>query len=202
MVLLGHNGAGKTTLLNYILGFYTDVTQHPFLPAFKAFLENKGFLVDEYAYTPEAAFLDPELSAQDYFKLLASIRGITDYDMAALLKRVALDVDPHRLVKHYSKGMKQRLMLALALLSNPKTVILDEPTEGLDPYGKEAIEALILELAQTHRVIISTHSLGLAARLKDEVWILRHGEVVYEGRIVDRTELESLMERYRPEHIL
>ena len=201
MVLLGHNGAGKTTLINYLLGFYTDCRQHPYLLTFKAFVERKGLELGHYAFTPEGAFLDYEWNASDYFKLMASIHNIKAYEPDALLQKVALAVDPKKPIKHYSKGMKQRLMLALALLPEPETIVMDEPTSGLDPYGKAAIEDLITELGRSHRLILSTHSLDLAERLEDEVCILRKGEVVYEGEVSDRQMLDSLVMRYRPEQI-
>ena len=201
MVLLGHNGAGKTTLINYLVGFYTDCGQHPYLPALKDFVERKALSLGHYAFTPEAAFLEHEWSASDYFRLMASIHRIETYDPEHYLQKVALAVDLKKPVKFFSKGMKQRLMLALALLPDPETIILDEPTSGLDPYGKAAIEALILELSQSHRLILSTHSLELAERLGDEICILRQGDVVYEGRVSDRYDLEALVERYRPEVI-
>lgn len=199
MVLLGHNGAGKTTLLNYITGLYGACGQHPFLPALKPFAERLREGLGHYAYSPESAYLDYESSATDYFRLMASVHGCGEYDQPGLLQRVGLEVEPDKPIKHYSKGMKQRLMLALALLPDPDTLILDEPTSGLDPYGRAAVEALLLELARSHRLILSTHSLDLAAQLGDEVCILRHGEVVFEGRVDERFVLESLMHRYRPE---
>ena len=199
--MLGHNGAGKTTLINYLLGFYTDCGQHPYLPGFKVFVERKRLQLGHYAFVPEAAFLDYEWSASDYFRLMASLHGLKKYDPEEFLQRVALAVDLNKPIKYYSKGMKQRLMLALALLPGPETILLDEPTSGLDPYGKAAIEALILELSQKHRLILSTHSLDLAEQLGDEVCILRQGEIVYEGKVADRQVLDSLVARYRPEQI-
>jgi ABC-2 type transport system ATP-binding protein len=202
MVLLGHNGAGKTTLINYILGFYADISQHPFLPEFHAFLEKKEFSAARCAYVPESPALDTELNAKNYFTLFGAINGKSGYDPKALMERVMLDVPLNRPIKRYSKGMKQRLMLALALLADPETIILDEPTSGLDPYGKEMIEAMITELAQTHRLIVSTHSLDLAFRLKEEIWILQNGRVVFDGNVASLGELEVLMTRYRPEELL
>lgn len=201
MVLLGHNGAGKTTLLNYLLGFYTNSRQHPYLPAFESLVEKLKRSLGRYAYAPEAVSLDYELNATDYFRVMASIHGCKEYDQERLLERVALDVDPKKPIKHYSKGMKQRLMLALALLPDPDTLILDEPMSGLDPYGRAAIEELIVELAHSHRFVLSTHSLDLAEKLGDEVGILRQGRVVYEGVVEDRGMLDSLMARFRPEQI-
>ena len=79
MILLGHNGSGKTTLLNYLLGFYTEKKQHPFLPDFETLVIRLKSQLGKYSYAPEAAFLDYDLSASDYFKLMASIHGIKKY---------------------------------------------------------------------------------------------------------------------------
>ncbi len=198
IVLLGHNGAGKTTLLHCMLGFYADTAQHPFLPGFNTFLSRKEIGLGKTAYAPEAAYLDHELNARDYFTLVASLHGMGRDETPGVLRRVALDVELEKPIKEYSTGMKQRLLLALALLPMPDTIILDEPTNGLDPYGQEVIEELILELAQTQQLILSTHSLDLAYRLGGEVWILRQGEVVYDGRVGSRHELDTLVRRYRP----
>lgn len=199
MILLGHNGAGKSTFINYLLGFYVDEKDHPFLPHFKEHLLN----IDkkDLGYAPEAALLDLNMSAMDYFKMMADLREVKEFDADELLKSVALEVDLKMPIKKYSKGMKQRLLLAIALLGKPKTLVLDEPTSGLDPFGRLEIEKLLIDLKKDHSFIISTHSLDLALALEDEVWILREGKIEYKGYPEDLDELEELLLKYRPEKI-
>lgn len=199
MILLGHNGAGKSTLIQYLLGFYSDVTQHPFLPHFKEHTEplDKSHL----GYAPEAAFLDFAMSAKEYVNLFAKLRSLGPIDIADTLKKVFLDVDENVAIKSYSKGMKQRLLLALALLGDPEMIILDEPTSGLDPFGQKAIEALLIELKDRHKMIICTHSIALAHALKDEIWILKEGKIVYKGRPDSQKEIESLLFSHQPKSL-
>lgn len=199
MILLGHNGAGKSTLIQYLLGFYNDVKQHPFLPHFKEHITplDRSHL----GYAPEAAFLDFAMSAKEYLKLFSLLRDTAEIDVTDTLKRVYLDVDEDVAIKTYSKGMKQRLLLAIALLGNPKMIILDEPTSGLDPFGQKAIESLLISLKDQHEMIICTHSIALAHALDDEIWILKEGEIVYKGRPSSQGEIESLLFSHQPQRL-
>jgi len=199
MILVGNNGAGKSTFINYLLGFYNSEKDHPFLPNFKDYLLNID--KNDLGYAPEAALLDLNMSAMDYFKMMASLREVKEFDPKELLKSVALEVDLKMPIKKYSKGMKQRLLLAIALLGKPKILVLDEPTSGLDPFGRLEIEKLLIKLKKDHSYIISTHSLDLALALEDEIWILKEGRVEYRGYPKDIDELEELLLRYRPEKI-
>lgn len=202
MILLGHNGAGKTTLVQYLLGFYSDISQHPFLPNLSEFAKKKSVKISNYSYSPEVAFLDYEMSADDYFKMISVMKNIDNIAIEPFLEKVSLFVDKKTPIKKYSKGMKQRLLLALALIGDPEYLILDEPTSGLDPYGKEAIEELLFSLKDNHKFIICTHSLELAHRLGDEIWILKEGEVVYDGKPSSIDELKLLINKFKPKRLL
>jgi len=196
MILLGHNGAGKSTLINYILGFYPSLSSHPYLPN----LANGLLKLDPLSvgYAPEAALLDGGLCAEDYFGLLGAKKGIKEYSLLSELSKVGLSAKPKQKIKNYSKGMKQRLLLALALFGSPKTAVLDEPTSGLDPFGKEEIEAYLLSLKDDMEFIISTHSLEFAHKMQKEIWILKEGGVVYKGRPNSLEELRELFFLHRP----
>lgn len=193
--LLGHNGAGKTTLINYMLGFFTDLSQHPFLPNFSKHFEKLE--LKSCGYAPEAAYIDNELSAQDYFNMIKRIRKSSDR-LDTLLKKVHLQVDPKKPIKSYSKGMKQRFLLLLALVGNPKTVVLDEPTSGLDPFGSELISKTLLELNSRCNLIVSTHNIKLAFSLKNRVVILKEGKVVENRLFGSLEELEESLLRHKP----
>ncbi len=197
MILLGHNGAGKSTLINYLLGFYPNDKSHPYL---NALTKDVPMLdMSNIGYAPEAALLDGGLSANDYFTLLAQSKKIKECDVDAELAKVALKVDKNQKIKKYSKGMKQRLLLSLALFGTPSTVILDEPTSGLDPFGRAEIEGYLLSLRGMTKFIISTHSLEFAYRFEDEIWILKEGEIMYRGRPNSFEELEQLFWANKPE---
>jgi ABC-type multidrug transport system ATPase subunit len=197
MILLGHNGAGKSTLINYLLGFYPSIGSHPYLAELVKEMQKPD--LSSIGYAPEAALLDGGLSAEDYFELLAKNKKIKKYDTVTELAKVGLTVVKNQKIKKYSKGMKQRLLLALSLFGEPHTVILDEPTSGLDPFGKEELEAYLLSLRHTKEFIVSTHSLEFAYKFEKEIWILKEGKVVYKGRPESFEKLEELFLASKPE---
>ncbi|MDR3347222.1 MAG: ABC transporter ATP-binding protein [Helicobacteraceae bacterium] len=199
MTLLGHNGAGKSTLISYLLGFYNTLNQHPFLPHFAEHI--KPLNREAIGYAPEAAWLEESACAIDYLLMMARLRGIKQFDVSALFASVGLRADPKKPIKTYSKGMKQRLLLAIALLGEPKTLVLDEPTSGLDPFGREEIEALLFDLAAKHTMILCTHSLELAYKLGDEVWILCEGKIMLRKRFDQLDELREAFFALRPSQI-
>lgn len=199
MILVGHNGAGKSTLINFLLGFYTNITQHPYLEHFSTQISP---LTDKnIGYAPEAAMLDLQMSAKEYYKLMGALKNISSYNIEDELKRVKLDVDINMPLKKYSKGMKQRFLLALALMGNPEIVILDEPTSGLDPYGQAVIENLLIELKQAFTFIVCTHSMKLAYELDEEVWFLKEGKIVKKEHFKDLESLELAMKSVQPERL-
>lgn len=198
LTLLGHNGSGKTTLINYLLGFYTDTSQHPFLAELTrdfAPLDTKTC-----GYAPESSYLDEQMCGKAYFDLIKSIKR-SDEKLGDLFSLVGLKADPKLPLKKYSKGMKQRFLLALALIGKPEYLILDEPTSGLDIFGKEIIEALLLELNQKYRLIISTHSLELAQKLGNEILLLKEGHIIFRGHIDDGKEMLDMLKQQAPKVI-
>ncbi len=201
MVLIGHNGSGKSTLIQYLLGFYNHPSQHPFLEHFSQKIDPLD--VKHIGYTPEIALLDNNLNANDYGKLIAGLRYVKDYNLKTLMDSVSLNVSPSSPLKSYSKGMKQRLLLALALLGEPELIVLDEPTSGLDPFGQEVIEALLIKLKKTKNIdfILCTHSLRLAYALNEEIWILKEGKIVYQGKPNSLDDLIKLFDSYKPERL-
>jgi len=196
MTIIGHNGAGKSTLISYLLNFYTNLKQHPFLEHFSQHVKPLSGL--KIGYAPEAAFLDLNLCAKDYFLLMSAMQKVELPNINEALEQVSLDIDINAAIKTYSKGMKQRLLLALALLGNPDMVILDEPTSGLDPFGQEAIESLLISLREKYRFIICTHSLHLAHAMQDEIWILKEGEIVFKEFIESLKSLEKEFALHQP----
>lgn len=200
MTLLGHNGAGKSTLIGYLLGFFTNENQHPFLPHFATLV--KTLDLSTVGYAPEASYLEESANLKEYFELMCKLKNSTGCKIEPLLDRVALDVDMKLPIRSYSKGMKQRLLLALALIGNPKTLVLDEPTSGLDPFGRDAIDELLLDLIKSHQIIISTHSLELAYKLNQECWILQNGVVKTRKIFTTLEDLKAEFYRHKPDVLL
>jgi ABC-2 type transport system ATP-binding protein len=176
MILMGHNGAGKSTFINYIIGFYTETSQHPFLDEFqKHFQPLKS---GQFGYSPEIAVLDTNLNGGDYIQMVASLRGVK-VDSKEVLDEVSLKVSPKTAILKYSKGMRQRLSVALSMIGNPEYIILDEPTSGLDIAGENIILDLLENRKDRFKYIISTHSQKIVDKLCDEdIWIFKGGEIV------------------------
>jgi len=188
---MGHNGAGKSTFINYIIGFYTSTKQHPFLEEFSK--EFKPLERGEFGYSPEIAVLDTNLSASDYIQMVSKIRQV-DVDEEEILQLVSLKISPKTAISKYSKGMRQRLSLALSMIGSPKYLVLDEPTSGLDRVGEKRIFELLEREKDRYKYIISTHSIELALLLRDEVWLFESGKIVEKFTPKDRGELEKRLE--------
>ncbi|WP_322487692.1 ABC transporter ATP-binding protein [Chloroflexus sp.] len=175
---LGPNGAGKSTTVKMLTGqlrpasgrallLGIDVARHP-----KQVQARIGVCFEQ----PN---LYEELSGIDNLRLFAKLFSVRDVDINALLRRVGLDGRGADLVGRYSKGMKQRLMIARALVNRPDILFLDEPTEGLDPTSAEAIRCVILEEQQRGATIfLTTHDMYEADRLCNRVAFINSGKIV------------------------
>ena len=181
---LGPNGAGKTTTIRMLVGLISPtrgvvrILGTPVRPG-SVNLRQVGALVERPAFYPY-------LSATDNLRLFAAAHGSTDRDARRLagpaLERTGLTSVARRKVGGFSTGMRQRLGLALAMLHKPRLVILDEPTNGLDPGGVVDVRAILSELARDGAtVFLSSHVLSEVEQLCDHVAILRHGRVVADG---------------------
>lgn len=181
VALIGHNGAGKTTLMKLILGLIApthgtvDVLGVAPSKAGKAFRQQIGFL-------PENVSFHDELTGADTLAFYARLKGVSVSQGTALIERVGLTHAAARRVKTYSKGMRQRLGLAQALLGGPKLLLLDEPTTGLDPVLRQEFFQIIRELtAQGTTVLLSSHILTELEARTDLAAILRDGRLVAFG---------------------
>ncbi len=184
--LLGPNGAGKTTTIRLLLDLMRptkgsiqimdkEVRQH------HSVLRNVGSLV-------EGAAFYPYLSGYKNLKVLAHTYGLKDMSrIDALLEQVDLTERKKQRFSKYSMGMKQRLGLAAALLHDPKLVILDEPTNGLDPAGIQEMRGFIRDLVDKYgkTVVLSSHMLNEVEQVCDRVAIIRKGEIIREGKVSD-----------------
>ena len=182
---LGPNGAGKTTTMKMILSLISrtageiEVFGQP-IDTDKQYLNQIGSMIEEPSYYPN-------LTGYENLLVFQKILGFDKKNIQETLKIVGLDQPKNKkkLVKDYSLGMKQRLALAFALVKKPRLLILDEPTNGLDPAGIHEIRELIIKLAKEHgiTVFISTHILSEVEHIADRVGIINHGQLVYEGEI-------------------
>jgi ABC-2 type transport system ATP-binding protein len=179
--LLGPNGAGKSTLLRIVTGLvHADAGSVGLFgaPACPASRRRLGALI-------EAPTFYPFLTARELLRVLAATSGATVEDHSALLARVGLAGAANRAVAGFSLGMKQRLGIAAALVARPEILILDEPTNGLDPDGIAEIRELVRTLADRDgiAILLSSHQLDEVERICDRVAILTHGRLAAEGRV-------------------
>lgn len=182
---LGPNGAGKTTTMKMILSLISRTAGEievfgQSIGTDKQYLNQIGSMIEEPSYYPN-------LTGYENLLVFQKILGFDKKNIQEILKIVGLDQPKNKkkLVKDYSLGMKQRLALAFALVKKPCLLILDEPTNGLDPAGIHEIRELIIKLAKEQgiTVFISTHILSEVEHIADRVGIINHGQLVYEGEI-------------------
>jgi ABC-2 type transport system ATP-binding protein len=190
---LGPNGAGKTTTMRMLTG-YTPPSSGTAVVAGHDVFEDSMAVRREVGYLPESVPLYRDMSAVGYLKYLAEIRGLGDRKTLAMnaLERVGLANRAESRIRTLSKGMKQRVGLAAAILHDPAVLILDEPTIGLDPFQVLELRDLVQELGRDHTVLFSTHILSEAEQVCDKVVIINQGQIIGEGT---PAELRARMER-------
>jgi ABC-2 type transport system ATP-binding protein len=194
--LLGPNGAGKTTTMRILTCYLKpssgtirvkdlDITEDP--------LEIKKLI----GYLPESAPLYPDMLAYDYLKYIASVRCISGSRQAARIEELAdlcgLEEVMHKSIKELSRGYKQRVGLAHAMMSDPEILVLDEPTAGLDPNQIVQIRSIIRKMGEQKTVIFSTHILSEAEATCDRILIINKGKLVADGtpETLGATELNA-----------
>jgi ABC-2 type transport system ATP-binding protein len=192
---LGPNGAGKTTTMRIITGF---------LPATSGTVRVEGFDVFEQSsevrrrigYLPENPPLYNEMAVAPFLRFVARLKGMSRGDIGPALDRVldmcGLTAVRDRLLGHLSKGFRQRVGLAQALIHDPPVLILDEPTIGLDPRQIIEIRSLIKTLGGKRTVVLSTHILPEVAQVCDKVVIISDGRVVLEDELANITRTRTL----------
>ena len=181
---LGPNGAGKTTTIRMLLDLIRPTQGAAFI--FGQDVRRSHAILLRVGALVEGAAFYPFLTGRRNLEVLS--RTADRYDLAridALLEQVGLAARARQRVKGYSSGMKQRLGLAAALLSDPDVLILDEPTNGLDPAGMQEVRLFIREQADRHgkTVFLSSHLLGEVEQICDRVAIIHHGRIVREGAV-------------------
>ena len=179
--LLGPNGAGKSTTMNMITGFI-DATEGQILINEKDILKNSKEIKKQIGYMPENIPLYQDLTVKEFVKFMAELKGVSKKDkkneVEETIKKVGLTDVQNKLIKNLSRGYKQRVSLAGAIVGNPKILILDEPTVGLDPKQITEIRGLIKELGKTHTVILSSHILSEVSQICNKVIIINKGKIV------------------------
>ena len=212
--LLGPNGAGKSTLMKLICMLIEPTTGTILFDGKDIRTERKNFL-KRLGYMPQQHCLYPEFRVEEYLHYIGTLKGMNkksvEQSSEELLKKVRLlDVRTQK-IRTLSGGMQQRLMFAQALLDNPKVLILDEPTAGLDPEKRIEMRNLIAEYAKDKIIIIATHVVSDVELIADKILLLNKGELLAKSSVLELTkslygkvceleveeELEVLEKKYR-----
>lgn len=182
--LLGHNGAGKSTLIKLVLGLIEPTSGHVEVLGRSPWGSGAAALRRRIGYLPESVAFYGNLTGTEVMGYLANLKRAARQQVGELLQRVGLYDAKDRRVATYSKGMRQRLGLAQALLGSPELVVLDEPTAGLDPQATRELYAIVGELrAEGRSVLVSSHVLAELEPHIDSALILRQGELLAMGSI-------------------
>jgi ABC-2 type transport system ATP-binding protein len=187
--LLGPNGAGKSTLMKILIGLWKADSGSVSVPP-------------RIGYLPENNPLYEEMYVTEYLQFMASLEGVqnTEYRIQTLIDKVGLVPEKHKHIRELSKGYRQRVGLAQALLGDPQLLILDEPTTGLDPNQLVEIRSLIRSLAKSPMtneqspmtIILSTHIMQEVREMCDRVVILDHGQIRADKMTNEIKDLEDL----------
>ena len=178
---LGPNGAGKSTTMNMITGFIEPTSGKIVVDGYDISKKPKK-AKRQIGYMPEGVPLYSDLTVKEFVTYMAEIKNVDKKEKKQMVQKVLeetglLDVQ-NKLNKNLSRGYKQRVSMAGALVGNPKVIILDEPTVGLDPKQVTEIRALIKKLGENHTVILSSHILSEVSQICNRVIIINKGQIV------------------------
>jgi gliding motility-associated transport system ATP-binding protein len=188
--LLGPNAAGKTTTMRILTGFLPATEGRASVGKFDVF-EQPNEVKTILGYLPEVLPLYPDMTVTEYLNFIAAIKRIPSAKrkdaVAKSVKVTGLESVKGRLIKNISRGFKQRVGIAQALVHDPKVIILDEPTIGLDPAQIIEIRTLIRSLRENHTIILSTHILAEVTQTCDGVVIINEGRLMASGSLAELT---------------
>lgn len=201
---LGKNGAGKTTTMNMITG-YIEPTEGK--------IEISGYDInkkprkakEQIGYMPEGVPIYNDLTVKEFINYMAELKGVKRQDrkkeVQRVIKETGLEEVQNTLNRHISRGFKQRVSMAGALVGNPKVLILDEPTVGLDPQQVKQIRDLIKSLRKNHTVLLSSHILSEVSQICEKVIIIDKGKILaidtpkdLEGKVISKNTLTVTVE--------
>lgn len=184
--LLGANGAGKTTLMRMICGILKPSSGSI---RFEGMDASEEMYRDALGYLPQDFGYYPDFTGKDFLMYMASLKGIDKKTAKRktdeLLKIVNLEEAGKKKIKTYSGGMKQRLGIAQAVLNDPKLIVLDEPTAGLDPKERVRFRNLIKELGKDAIVILSTHIVSDIEHIANRILMMKDGSIIFDGNLTD-----------------
>lgn len=213
--LLGVNGAGKTTLMRMLCTLLKPTSGTICCNGKDIFSMDREYR-KLLGYLPQDFGFYPEFTVEDYLLYIAALKGIRPVvvkkRVKELIAKVGLSKVAHKKMKKLSGGMKRRAGIAQAMLNNPKILILDEPTAGLDPNERIRFRNLISELSEDRLVLLSTHIVSDIEYIANEIWLMKDGEILHKGSIdelinsmtetvweclVPKNRVSDFMEKYK-----
>lgn len=183
--LIGPNGAGKSTLMKMLCGLQTPSQGEILLNGSPINGKNRLNLLKGIGSLIESPAYYDNLSGYDNLKIIAALKDLPLTSVNQALAIVGLSKQQKKQVKHYSFGMKQRLGIAMAIMGKPNLIILDEPTNGLDPQAKDDVRHLIQELPKRFdtTIMVSSHALDDIERIASQIGIIAQGDLLYQGSV-------------------
>jgi ABC-2 type transport system ATP-binding protein len=181
---LGPNGAGKSTTMKMVTGFLTPTSGTAVVAGHDVVLDPQG-VKERIGYLPEGAPAYPDMTPETFLNFIADVRGLRGQErkrrLAEVVSKVHLEGVMRQSIETLSKGFKRRVGLAQAILHDPDVLIMDEPTDGLDPNQKHEVRALIQEMASSKVIVLSTHILEEVESVCTRAVIINRGRVVADG---------------------
>ena len=199
IALLGPNGAGKSTLMNMITGYLAPSSGDVFILG-RNIRDNPLSAKASVGFLPEGAPLYPDLSVRDFLRYMAELRGLPAARIAEAAETANVTQVLRQKIETLSKGYLRRVGFAQSILSNPPILLLDEPTDGLDPNQKAHIRSLINQMGQEKTILISTHLLEEAETVCSRIILMNRGKIMADRRceeIIARSGGKTLAEAFR-----
>jgi len=199
IALLGPNGAGKSTLMNMITGFVSPTSGKILINGEDIFL-NPLSAKTQIGFLPEGAPIYPDMSVQMFLKYMADLRGASKKDLKQVIEMANIENVLTQKIETLSKGYLRRVGFAQSILGDPSILLLDEPTDGLDPNQKEHMRNLIYAMKKEKTILISTHLLEEAEAICSRIIIINNGKIMIDGScdiIFKKTKTKSLEEAFK-----
>jgi len=194
---LGPNGAGKTTTMRILTGYYLPTKGDAKIAGYSV-LKNSDEVRKRIGYLPETPPLYPEMTVQSYLQFVLELKGVKKKlrkeNLEWALESCGLAHKRHSVISTLSKGFRQRVGLAQAIVHKPPVIILDEPTVGLDPLQIQEVRKLIQSFRGKHTVLLSTHILSEVTANCQRAIIIHRGRIIHEQAISDLSDKQSLEE--------
>lgn len=199
IALLGPNGAGKSTLMNMIAGYLAPTSGHIEVLG-KDISQSPLFAKKNIGFLPEGAPLYPDVSVEMFLRYMAELRGLPTKVVLQIAEQAKIANVLSQKIETLSKGYQRRVGFAQSILHNPPILLLDEPTDGLDPNQKDYIRRLIASMAAQKTILISTHLLEEAETICNRIILIDQGRILADGtlkEILKQTKQKTLAEAFR-----